>query len=156
MATTDPIAPWDATVQGVMDLLPAATFPVTLEAGKKGITQAMIASYIGEVSGRVSARLVGWEALSGTTAAAITTAARDLTEQGAASYAQAARFPEQSSPRNTDGYAAVLWARFTTGLDLLAARVAEELTDPTLDAGGGASGADYYFPAPTFAEGFEF
>lgn len=161
MADNTPIAPWGATVGGVVDLLPQAAFPETLSPGQKGVSKVMVTRYLTELSGMVALRLAGYERLTDEARqAAVLTAARDLVHNGAASYAQAARFPEQASP-NKDSYSTILWERYRAGLELLATQLDEWLEDPDDATPEGPAadglGASYgQFPDPYFHERMAF
>lgn len=159
MADTDPIGAFDATVQGVINLLPNAVFPDSLEPGRLGVTKAQLGGYLTDVSGRVTARLVDYEKLTEEQKATVDLAARDLVHNGAASYAQSARYPEQAG-RSRDGLAAVLWARFESGLDDLAELVADMVGDTNAGEGdttGTATGAGAWTgPDPYFTDSMAF
>lgn len=123
-----PVEPFGATRKGVTDLLPGATFPEALGVGQKGVTLTMIDGYLVDVSGKAAAQLAGYTRLKEEYRTAIVNDARGLVHNGAASYAQAARFPEKVG-KTDDGYAELLWSRFTTGLRDLSALLASWLTD---------------------------
>lgn len=162
-AEPTPVEPFDATVAGVQALLPHATLYDALPTGRRGVTTANVTAWLTELSNRVDLRLSGWRRLRATATAEeeaaghpaplarLTAYARDLVHNGAASYAEAARFPERADTTDT-AYAGVLWARFTSGLDELTAWLKDELTvegelEPGPDAGIGGDVA-YSFPDP--------
>lgn len=152
MADTDPLGPFGATVQGVIDLLPHATFPETLNPGQKGVSKAMVAGYVMELSGRVDLKLVDRDRLTGEgRVVQVEAAARDAIHNGAASYAQAARFPEQSAP-NSDGYAGVLWARFETAVKDVAGLVDAWLVDSDDATPEEGTSPGYSFPCAQATE----
>lgn len=133
----DPIPPFDATVAGVQALLPHATFVDEKGVGQKALSTADVATFVEDITGRVQARLGHrWETLDEPLLTVIHAAGRDVVHNGAASYAQAARFPEQAD-KALDTYAEVLWQRYLDGLDALAAMVAGWVDDETPDGGTG-------------------
>lgn len=129
MAET-PVEPFAATRKGVTDLLPAATFPETLAVGQKGVTLTMVDGYLADVSRAAAAQLTGYTRLSAEYRTSIVEGARALVHSGAASYAQAARFPEKVG-KTDDGYAELLWKRYVDGLRDLSALLAGWLADDT-------------------------
>lgn len=153
MATTDPVGPFGATVDGVQALLPMTTLLETRAPGQQGVTVADAVNFLTSVSGRVEGRLYRWERLTADAETAVIAAAKDLVETGAASYVQAARHPEQSDP-SRDSYASVLWSRFETGLETLAARVDTFLEDArdVDDTAAGTDGAAWAFPVTAFPD----
>lgn len=164
MADPAPTEPYDATVEGVRALLPHATIPDSLPAGGRGVTTSHVAAWLAELSGRVDLRLAGWRRLRvarteqeesdnhPSPSERFTAAARDLVHNGAASYTEAARYPERAGVTDTS-YAAVLWNRYTSGLDDLEAWLTDELAtgdegevDPETGTAYGDPG--YSFPEP--------
>lgn len=130
---TEALGDYEATLQGVADLLPQMSLLEALNPGQRGVTYAMAKGYVLEITGRVQARLINFHRLNGDAQGRIRKGAKDLVHNGAASYAQAARFPEQAQP-NTDGYATVLWNRFSTGLDDLVKLCDQLLADQETDS----------------------
>lgn len=156
MPVGDPIQPFDARLSGVTGLLPQATFPDALGVGQKGVTKAMIDGYITDLTGRVLVRVAGWERLNADYQAAVKAAARDAIHNGAASYAQAARFPEQAD-KTDESYATVLWSRYVEGVEQLEQLVAGWLNDPDKATPEGTSGtAGWYFPPARITEDTRF
>lgn len=151
MADTDPIGPFAATVAGVIGLLPQATFPDVLAVGQKGVTKPMIAGYIGDLSGQVLLRIAGYDRLDQTFKDAAIAAAKEAVHTAAASYAQAARFPEQANKAD-DGYAEVLWDRYKAALDTLAAQVTAWLSDLDKATPEPSEGALWSFPDAQITE----
>lgn len=165
MATSDPVPPFSATVDGAAALVPEATLPEALGPGERGVTVGQVAAWVASLSGRLEVRLTGWRRLRDVptdeeTAAGdlaprdrLRAAAADLVHNGAASYLEAARFPERAAQSDTS-YAAVLWARFVEGEDLLATWLEAELdTDGAGDGDVvdlGLGGIGYSFPAASF------
>jgi hypothetical protein len=154
-----PRGAFGATVTGVTDHLPAARFVEQLEPGRRGVTYAQVAGFVDEITARVSVRLDQLGRLVDDLEDAVIAAARELVHIGAASRAQAARFPEQSA-RNADAYAAVLWAQFESGLDELEAELTEQLagpgnTDGPLPVVPGSRIA-MSFPPPRITDGMRF
>lgn len=168
MPDTDPVVPYGANLAGVKALVPEAPVPEALGPGDRGVTAPQVRTWIASLSARVDVRLSGWRRLRTVATAAeiaageapprdrLEVAAADLVHNGAASYLEAARFPERASKADTS-YAEVLWRRFVDGLDELTAWLAAELDN---DAGGtqpgdvepaaGAGGLGYSFPAASF------
>lgn len=144
MAASDPVPPFAATVDGVRALLPDAQILDTLPPGRRGVTAGQVAGWLAELSGRADLRLTAWrrlraeptdiEDLAGEQAprARFEAAMRDAVHNGAASYTEAARFPERAALSDTS-YAAVLWARYTLALAELEAWMAVELDDTDAD-----------------------
>ncbi len=144
--------PFQATVRGVTDLLPAARFVQELEPGKRGVTLPMVASFIDEITARVALRMAGIERLVDDLEDTVRAGARELVHLGAASRAQAARYPEQSA-KNSDSYAAVLWDQFESGLEALLGELAVQLDDPgAVEAPTPGQGVRVSFPPPRFTE----
>lgn len=168
----DPVPPFGATRAGVTALVPEAQVVAELAPGRRGVTEAQLDAWLAELSGRVARALDGWETLpdepdpaeteAGETLSdreELILAARGVVHNGAASYLEAARHPEQAGKATTT-YAAVLWQRFEDGLaelvDWLAIRL--ERGDPADTGDGlvGAPGLAYAFPDPTFTAGLRF
>lgn len=125
----DPVAPFGATVAGVLALVPEAVVPKAAELnGRKAVTEEQVVEWLGGLSSRLSVRLDGWERLSTEVEdpelipdrEQFLTHARDLVHNGAGSYLEAARYPERAG-KSTTSYDAVLWARYVDGLADLAA-----------------------------------
>ncbi len=156
-----PAPPFAATVAGVRALIPEATIPDVLPAGRKGVITAQVTGWLTELSNRVDLRVAGWrrlrvdqntaEAADGTPAPLdrFKGAARDVVHNGAASYTEAARYPERARVADSS-YAGVLWERFETGLAELAAWVDTELTGDDVDTGVIEPGNDPDTPAGNF------
>lgn len=157
------VPPFGATVQGAADLVPEARLlPSPPADGEFGIPVSTVAAWVEELTGVVAMTLTGWQRLNDEPVAPETTsdrdqlveAARTVIHNGAASYLEAARHPERSSA-NADTYSQVLWERYSTGLDRLAAWLTGRLdsAEPgdTPDVDSGAASA---FPAPIFADSF--
>jgi hypothetical protein len=161
------LPPFGANVDGVRALIPEAPILAVLPPGGKGVTVDMVTGWLTEFTRRLSLALDGWERLRSTPtieeAAAGIAAPRDdfaalvrnLIHNAVASYTEAARFPERAET----GYASVLWARFTTGLDSLSAWLVAELNSGDVEAPGaeGPAGTGAYsFPPPTFTSRLRF
>lgn len=178
--TAAPRGPFGATVDGVIALVPTARLlddtavpvPVPtggLEPGRGGGTFAVsvstVAAWVEELSARLALRLDGWQRLTATPVAPETTSdrdqlvafARDLVHNGAASYLEAARYPERSAAATTS-YAAVLWARFESGLADLSTWLERRLEDGTdvADAPALAGVPAASFPPPRFLDSLVF
>lgn len=163
-----PVPPFGATRDGVTGLVPEArlTRDNQLVEGRYGVSEGQVDRWIDELSGDVSVRLDGWERLSNTAtledpqadpSVVLVAGDRDrlrawaagVVHNGAASYLEAARHPERAGVNDTS-YAAILWDRYVTGLDTLAAWLTDRLDaaddgdQPAADGGGIA----YSFPAP--------
>ena len=174
MAPETPVGPWQATVRGVLDLVPEASLlsegatvpPVSGEwvsaaaAPQRGVTLAAVTGWLEQLSARVAMRLDGWQQLPAEPVAPETTSdrdqlsgyARDLVHNGAASYLEAARHPERAALSQTT-YDQVLWARFTGGLDQLDEWLRKRLAaGAPVEGGGSASAAAGNFPPPTFLD----
>lgn len=162
-APTDPVAPWAATVAGVQDLLPdARIYPdaASVPAGRRGVTAPQVRTWLVALSGRASLYLDGWERLSDevdpgaelSDRARFVDLARDAVHNGAASYVESARYPEQQG-KAASTYAGVLWSRYEATLrdlrEWLAARLAATGTDPQTGAATSA-GPEFAFPPPSF------
>lgn len=174
-AADAPVAPFGATRAGVTGLVPEARLVPgdVLVVGKYGVTEAQVDRWLDELSGDVSVALDGWERLSNAPALAedgvtvLVTGDRDrvkawaagVVHNGAASYLEAARHPERAAVNDTS-YAAVLWDRYTAGLDKLTTWLAGRLAD--LDAGDVEepslehAGPAFYFPTPLIGDRLRF
>lgn len=173
-----PVAPYGATRNGVTGLAPEARLTPgdTVIEGKYGVTEAQVDRWLDELSGDVSVRLDGWERLTNAPvledpdadpSVVLIAGDRDrlrawaagIIHNGAASYLEAARHPERAGVNDTS-YAAVLWQRYTDGLDKLAgwlearltALEAGDLDQPAADAGGPA----HSFPDPLIGDRLRF
>lgn len=158
---TDPVLPWGSTVAGVRDLLPDATiYPAgALPAGRRGVTEPQTRTWLVGLTGRASLYLDGWEKLSDTVEDGASLSdrqrfadlARDAVQNGAASYVEAARFPEQQT-KATTSYAAVLWERYEATLAQLKTwlddRLSAGIVDPT--TGAVTAAIEFDFPPPSF------
>jgi hypothetical protein len=176
-AADEPVAPFGATRAGVTGLVPEARLVPgdALVEGRYGVTEAQVDRWLDELSGDVSVRLDGWERLTNV-AVLDTTGGEPVTliegdrdrvrawaagviHNGAASYLEAARHPERSSV-NSDSYSAVLWDRYTTGLDRVAAWLTGRLDalepgdveEPAPEYAGPA----YSFPTPLIGDRLRF
>jgi len=172
-AADEPVAPFGATRAGVTGLVPEARLIPgdVLPEGRYGVTEAQVDRWLDELSGDVSIRLDGWELLTDGDVLAdddvtvlvegdrtrLRAWAAGVVHNGAASYLEAARHPERAGVNDTS-YAAVLWDRYTSGLDKLAAWLEVRLEDP--DAGDAlpaeSSGIAYSFPAPLVGDALRF
>lgn len=153
---------WGVTVEEVSALAPHVSIgpgpaaPVDLVFGKKAdrvITTDEVLAFVADVAGRVSLRLTALSRISDDTrAGAIAQAAHDAAVNGAASYLVAAAHP--AGAINTDGgYAALLWSRYESALDLIGSTLdgwIAELPETAPAPTGSASG---FFPAPMFPDG---
>lgn len=163
------VPPFDATAAGAAALVPEARLVAgsgPVPEGTYGITEATVETWVGELTGAVAMRLTGWQRLSDEVVAPETTsdrdqliaAARTIIHNGAGSYLEAARHPERSGV-NDDSYSAVLWNRYTAGLDQLAAWLEGRLADgdPIDEPAGAPTGIPIgYFPDPLFGDGLRF
>lgn len=176
-AANEPVAPFGATRAGVTGLVPEARLVAgegPPPVGTYGVTEGTVDGWVDELSGAVAIRLDGWEALTNEpvvedVAGVPTTIvegdrdrlrawARSVVHNGAASYLEAARHPERAAVNDTS-YAAVLWDRYVTGLDRVAAWLEARLANP--DAGdtvteAAYAGPAYYFPDPLIGDGLRF
>ncbi len=149
---TAPAEPdYGASVNDVRELLPHVTLSPDSHP-----SELDVAGYLSRIAGRVAVRLgspAGWYR----DADSVTGAARDVIALGAAAYAEDARHPERSASVGTSRYGAVLWERFQSALDELAAAALTPpaSSGPDVPAPGG-SGLDpqpaYSFPAPLFTD----
>lgn len=165
------IAPWGVAVSDVLDLVPTLGVVPTREpaqahrqepdpwaetTAEKRISEGMIEEYIRLVSSRVLARLTRWRRIPEASAfrAALLTAARDATVNGAASYAYAAAAPEKAGLSQTTDYAEVLWRRHLEALDLARAALDEWDGGGDDDGPGRRRGAiRASFPCSAFPDG---
>jgi hypothetical protein len=164
-----------ASVAGVAALVPEARLyagPMPPPEGTYAITVTQVAAWVDELTDAVAMVLDGWERLDDTAVLAddgtvlvlgdrsrLLGSARTIIHNGAASYLEAARHPERAAVNDTS-YAAVLWARYTEGLDRLAGWLTRRLEDPQAgdepepeDVNGGAL---YSFPTPLVGDGLRF
>ena len=167
-----PVAPYGATRAGVTGLVPEARLVPgdVLVEGRYGVPEAQVDRWLDELSGDVSVRLDGWERLTDTPVVdeldvvliegdrtRLRAWAAGVIHNGAASYLEAARHPERSSV-NEDSYSAVLWARYVTGLDKLAAWLTLRLVeaDPGDAVDPASLGPAFYFPEPLVGDRLRF
>jgi hypothetical protein len=153
-----------AATAGVFDALVDAVYALCPEADRvtdsnqsglsTPITEDTVRTWLLDVSAFVDARLGRWHELTGATLTRITSAARTVVTDGAASYLEAARYPTRAS-LNDSTYAGVLWDRYQTGLLALQADVTELFDDPGADGDVAASTSGPYgaFPPTYFADG---
>lgn len=174
-AADAPVAPFGATRDGVTGLVPEARLvpgDVLIE-GKYGVTEAQVDRWLDELSGDVSVRLDGWELLTNTPVLDVDEVtvlvdgdrtrlrawAAGIVHNGAASYLEAARHPERAGVNDTS-YAAVLWDRYVTGLDRVAAWLEERLADPdagdTEEPAADSLGPAFSFPTPLIGDSLRF
>ncbi len=148
----EPGPTYGASVDGVRAFLPhrvidAASAVSTVDVERfLSVVGQRVASAIDGPLGRLEA-LGANDPTVAPLAAAFRTNARGLVELGAAAMTEDAGFPERSGIDATDSsYGAVLWDRFTTGLDGLAGGIDAELrtrlegASPTTDAQPAVSG----------------
>ena len=163
----EPVEPvtWGCTVDDVLRLLPGITVQTdqgqgpsnVLYSGKgRSVTREDVEHYILWVASRVSARVWRLDASPERFRDNVRTMARDLVANGAASYVQAAVFPAGTGPNDGGGYAGVLWARFQTQLDDLAAQVEDAVTNPGEDGLGVGGPVSSSAPAPFFSDELRF
>lgn len=170
MAVDTELPPFRATAAGAAALVPEARLIAgngPIPEGTYGITEAQVEAWVEELTGVVAMTLTGWQRLSDEPVGPEVTSDRDqlveyartVIHNGAASYLEAARHPERANVNDTS-YAAVLWQRYTDGLDRLAGWLAGRLArlepgDEVLaDAyAGGPAGS---FPEPLFGDGLRF
>jgi hypothetical protein len=174
-AADEPVAPYGATRLGVTGLVPEARLLPgdTIPVGKYGITEGQVDRWIDELSGSVAVLLDGWERLTDIAVldddevtviivgdrTRLRSSARDLVHNAVASYVEAGRHPERAGVNDTS-YAAVLWARYTDGLEQLVAWLTKRLDDlepgDEPDAEVDAGGPAFYFPTPLIGDGLRF
>lgn len=169
---TAPVPPFGATRAGVVSLTPEAKLIAgdTVPEGRYGVTEAQVDAWLDELSDAVAMVLDGWEGLDDTPVLAedgvtvlvagdrtrLIGAARTIVHNGAAAYLEAARHPERATVNDTS-YAAVLWARYTAGLDRLAAWLTARLATPEPgDTDAALAGPAYAFPAPLIGDSLRF
>lgn len=169
MALDTEVPPFGATAAGAAALVPEARLVAgsgPAPEGTYGITEAQVEAWVGELTAAVAMRLTGWQRLSAEVVEPETTSDRDqligtaagLIHNGAGSYLEAARHPERSGV-NDDSYSAVLWNRYTTGLDALAGWLEGRLYegDPGDEPAGAPTGIPIgYFPEPLFGDALRF
>ncbi len=159
------VAPFGATRVGVTALVPEARLIAgsVVPVGRFGVTEAAVDGWVDELTGVLAMTLDGWQRLSDVPVEPEETSDRDqlreyaatVIHNGAASYLEAARHPERAAV-NDSSYAAVLWARYTAGLDRLSAWLDRRLaaTDPADAPDDTAGGPAFAFPEPLFVDGF--
>lgn len=170
---TAPVPPFGATRAGVLSLTPEAKLIAgdTVPDGRYGVTEAQVDAWLDELTDAVTMTLDGWEALDDTPTLAgdgttvlvdgdrtrLIGAARTIVHNGAASYLEAARHPERATVNDTS-YAAVLWARYTAGLDRLSAWLTRRLEQPEPgdDAAVELGASAFSFPTPLVGDGLRF
>lgn len=146
--------PFGATPDGVGNYLPE----LPIEAGQK-INPDRVTAFLEEVGGRVAGAVSRGLAAAQVLADAdptlqpdvdeFTTAARRLTELGAAAYTQDAAYPEMAAAAETDQrYGAVLWGRFEAGLATLTGNLAGWLIAHQESGEGAPAGIASSFPPP--------
>lgn len=165
----EPVEPvtWGCTVDDVLRLLPGVviTDGLVMESGPSNphyrgtgrrITREDVQEYIRSVASRVSARVWRFDAAPDRFRDNLRLMARDLVANGAASYVQAALYPAGTGSNDGGGYAGVLWARFQTELDDLAAQVEDAVTNPGEDGLGVGGPVSSSGPAPFFSDELRF
>jgi len=131
----EPIGLFGCTVRDVATLVRNTTLHVQA-AGERdpdlSMTVGEVTAWIAQLSDTLTARLVGFERLNdGPRRTTVLGAGRTAVAAGAASYVLAAAHPEFASPAEATSYAQVLWQRWLTGCDQLAATL-----QAILDGGG--------------------
>jgi hypothetical protein len=153
---------WGVTVAEVAALAPHVSIgpgpatPVDLVFGKKAdrvITNDEVEGFIREVAGRVSLRLTALHRIEDPVrGGAIAQAAHDAAVNGAASYLVAAAHPA-GSINNDGGYAAILWARYESAIDLVGLTLDGWIAELPAAAPAPTGSAAGFFPAPMFPDG---
>lgn len=165
------VTTWGATVDEVsavaphIGLITSSTEPagpvddVFGESTTGKITRAQVQSWIEDIAARIELRLskLSRIVVDSPARSVLTRACHDLTVTGAASYLVAAAFPSNAGINGDSSYAGLLWARFESGLDDLAAQLDAIIDDgdtavvlPKVVRSGMAVGN---FPAPLFTDG---
>lgn len=142
----EPVAPFGATVEGVVGLLPRRDWTT----GNPSMDD--VPRFLGEITNRMVIRLgipASWPDYNadGSTGlrATLIAAAAHLAHHGAAAMVQDAGNPEQSRADTTDdSYGAVLWRRYETGL----AELEVEIERGRGHDEAGVGGAGWAFPLP--------
>lgn len=160
----DPTPPFGASVDGVQGLVPEARLLEQPPASptSRGVTRGQVEGWLEELTGVVELRLDGWRGLraeaspeevaAGVDAPRVRLVrwARAAIQTAAASYVEAARFPERASKADTS-YAEVLWRRYESLIADLATWLTDALEDGTpggdVTGTGGAAGS---FPPASF------
>lgn len=139
--------PIAGTVAGVQALVE----PV-IEAGSKP-SVAEVEDWLAEYAAAVGARLASYDDLDDPWPATVELNARRLVHLAVAATVVDASYPERAT-RTDEDYGSVLWARYTEGLEDLAAQVEELLTG---EEGPGTTTAEAVasFPAPLFRQSTE-
>ncbi|QDK01893.1 hypothetical protein SEA_VIBAKI_12 [Arthrobacter phage Vibaki] len=153
---------WGVTVEEVSALAPHVSIgngpaaPVDLVFGKKAdrvITTDEVQGFIAEVAGRVALRLADLGRITdGARAGALAQAAHDATVNGAASYLVAAAHPA-GAINNDGGYAALLWSRYESAVDLLGLTLDGWIAALPVTAPAPTGKVSGFFPAPLFPDG---
>lgn len=153
---------FQVTVPAVVKFVPGVRLDVTegmaggIPTGRdaKVITTGQVAEWIGETSDTVFFRCPRAAQLA-RHADDFTAAARALVPIGTAAHVYAAAAPNHAQNQAAD-YTSVLWSRFTSGIDALAASLdgwlAEEADEDANALGAGAGS----FPEPAFPDRMEF
>lgn len=153
------------TVDDVLRLLPGITVTDTPAEGPSNprymgqgrtVTRADVEGFIVQVATRVSARLWRFALTPSQFRENITTMARDLVANGAASYVHAAVFPGSTSPNDGSSYAAVLWSRFQTDLDRVSDTVDKIIDEDQTDGATVVGRVAWSAPAPFFGDEMRF
>lgn len=142
-AVVDPL--YGAAVAGVEALVTNLTLTYATNP-----STADVAGWLVELGQRVAARIGPLDELDADVAELLTTKARGVVHLGAAAYTEDAAHPERITKQGDDRYGAILWARFTEGLNELAELVDRERGADDLDPLAGRQHAGASFPAPMF------
>ena len=143
MPAEQAVEPFGANVAGVQALIPEVELLDTLAIGQRGVTKDQVRVWLVELTGHVLLRLSRYTELSEIRQGVVVAMARDILHNGAASYAEAAAFPERTGRAETS-YDQVLWKRYLGDRDALEAQVDEWLDEQ--DGGSGAGGISASFP----------
>jgi hypothetical protein len=135
---------YGATVAGVEALVTDLT--VTYATNP---SVADVRGWLGDIAGRVAARVGDLDELGDEWGPLLTTRARGLVHLGAAAYTEDAAHPERIRAQGDARYGAILWARYVEGLDALAVEADRVRGAEELDPLAGRERPGYSFPEPT-------
>lgn len=137
-----------------LDESPVAEVDTVFGGGglQRKVRVADVENWIEDVSAVVDLRLSKRSTLTEQAQSTLNHAAAAVIITGAAAYLVDAAFPANSSVNDSGAYGQVLWSRYRTDLEELAAELDKQLQDSDSLAGGTSARAGGYFPPPTFTD----